>query len=223
VPIPLWIGQRIRERWRDPGPQEARGILGPRVAGGERSHHPVEAAGTPRDPAYFPFGGREEGPRGIVRSLVGQRTVHVDRDGEFGGEKVVADLDISAGISTSRSWRGASSRRRKEAGSRRTRDGEPREDGTATSPESPRFPVRESSGSGRPPCRTAASRGGRSGRRRTSGRTGSASPSRGEPLRVSTLGTLTVDSAGPAIELAVSAAGEDVEATMMCLSGKKVS
>jgi hypothetical protein len=40
---------------------------------------------------------------------------------------------------------------------------------------------------------------------------------------VSTLGTLTVDSAGPAIELAVSAAGEDVEATMMCLSGKKVS
>jgi uncharacterized protein YhdP len=40
---------------------------------------------------------------------------------------------------------------------------------------------------------------------------------------VSTLGTLTLDSAGPAIELAVSAAGEDVEATMMCLSGKKVS
>jgi hypothetical protein len=40
---------------------------------------------------------------------------------------------------------------------------------------------------------------------------------------VSTLGTLTLDSSGPAIELAVSAAGEDVEATMMCLSGKKVS
>ena len=40
---------------------------------------------------------------------------------------------------------------------------------------------------------------------------------------VSTLGTLTLDSAGPAIELAVSATGEDVEATMTCLSGKKVS
>jgi hypothetical protein len=40
---------------------------------------------------------------------------------------------------------------------------------------------------------------------------------------VSTLGTLTLDSAGPAIDLTVSAAGEDVEATMMCLSGKKVS
>ncbi len=40
---------------------------------------------------------------------------------------------------------------------------------------------------------------------------------------VSTLGTLTLDSAGPAIELVVSSTGQDIDATITCLSGKKIS
>ena len=164
---------------RDPGPREPRGILGPRDAGGGRSRHPVEAAGSPRDPAYFPFGGREEGPRGIVRSLVGQRPVLVDRDG---------GIRWRDGRRGPRRLRGGHRRRKagaehpagrfRETGSRRARDG-----GSPGRMER-RHPLDRrdsrsgaSSGSGRTPYRAGDSRGGRSGRRRTSGRTGSASPS----------------------------------------------
>ena len=144
---------------------------------------------------------------------------------EFGGETVVADLDVSAGdIDAERLVRSI-----QPEGSGKPEAGapamaEPREEGTATSPGSPRFPVRgvlrlraDSISRGRltwRPVRAEADIG--EDRLRFA-------LSEANLCGVSTLGTLTLDSAGPAIELAVSATGEEIDATMTCLSGKKVS
>ena len=144
---------------------------------------------------------------------------------EFGGETVVADLDVSAGdIDVDRLVR---SLRPEGSGKPEVGDSamaELREEGTATSPGSPRFPVR-----GVLRLRAASVSYGSLTWRPVRAE----ADLREDRLRfalseanlcgVSTLGTLTLDSAGPAIELAVSAVGEDVGATMMCLSGKKVS
>jgi hypothetical protein len=144
---------------------------------------------------------------------------------ESGGETVVADLDVSAGdIDVDKLVR---SIRPEGSGKPEAGDSameELREEGTAKSPGSPRFPIR-----GVLRLRTASVSYGSLTWRPVRAE----ADIREDRLRfalseanlcgVSTLGTLTLDSAGPAIELAVSAAGEDVGATMTCLSGKKVS
>ena len=144
---------------------------------------------------------------------------------EFGGETVVADLDVSAGdIDAERLVRSI-----QPEGSGKPEAGgpamaEPRVEGTAKSPGSPRFPVRG----------VLRLRADSISRGRLTWRPVRAEADIGEDrllitlseanlCGVSTLGTLTLDSAGPAIELAVSATGEEIDATMTCLSGKKVS
>jgi len=144
---------------------------------------------------------------------------------EFGGETVVADLDISAGdIDAERLLRSIRPESSGEPDAGAPAMAKPLEDGTATSPGLPRFPIR-----GVLRLRAdSISRGSLTWR-----------PVRAEAdiredririvlseanlCGVSTLGTLTLDSAGPAIELAVSATGEEIDATMTCLSGKKLS
>ncbi|MBP2688090.1 MAG: rane protein-like [Deltaproteobacteria bacterium] len=140
------------------------------------------------------------------------------------GETVVADLDVSAGdINVDNLVRSiqAEAPGKPEAGAPAM--AEPRENGTAKSPESSGFPVR-----------------GVLRLRAASVSHGSLTwhPVRAEAdiqenkLRfavseanlcgLSTLGTLTLDSTGPAIDMAVSATGEEVGETMMCLSGKRI-
>ena len=144
---------------------------------------------------------------------------------EFGGKTVVADLDISAG-DIDAEWLARSIQ--PDRSGKPEADGptmaEPREEGTAKSPGSPRFPVRgvlrlraDSISRGRLTWRPVRAEADiREDRIRFA-------LSEANLCGVSTLGTLTLDSAGPAIELAVSATGEEVDATMTCLSGKKVS
>ncbi len=144
---------------------------------------------------------------------------------EFGGEKVVADLDLSAGDidvdKLARSIRPEGSGK-PEAGAPGV--AESLQEGTAKPPGSPRLPVQ-----GVLRFRAASlSHGSLTWRPvRAEAEIGEDrlrfALSEANLCGVSTLGTLTLDATGPAIELAVSAAGEDVEATMMCLSGKKVS
>ena len=144
---------------------------------------------------------------------------------EFDGKTVVADLDLSAGdIDAERLVRSI----RPEGSGKPEAGGpamaEPREEGTAKSPGSPRFPVRG----------VLRLRADSISRGKLTWRPVRAEADIGEDrvlislteanlCGVSTLGTLTLDSAGPAIELAVSATGEEIDATMTCLSGKKVS
>jgi hypothetical protein len=141
------------------------------------------------------------------------------------GETIVADVDVSAGDidvdKLVRSIQPAGSGK-PEAGAPAT--AEAQEGGTAKSPESSRFPVRgvlrlraDSMSHGSltwRPVRAEADIGENRLRFVIS---------EANLCGVSTLGTLTLDSSGPAFELAASATGEDVDATMMCLSGKKVS
>jgi hypothetical protein len=132
----------------------------------------------------------------------------------FGGETVVADLDLSAGdIDLERLRR---SIEREDSGRTET--------GASASGGSPGFPVR-----GVLRFRAAS----------VSGHKLTWKPVRGEAVigkegirlaiteanlcGVSTLGTLTIDSAGPAVELAVSTSGEDLDATITCVSGREVS
>ena len=144
---------------------------------------------------------------------------------EFGGETVVADLDVSAGDidvdKLVRSFRPEGTGK-PEAGAPGV--AESRQEGTAKPPGSPRFPIQ-----GVLRFRAASlSHGSLTWRPvRAEAEIGEDrlrfALSEANLCGVSTLGTLTLDATGPAIELAVSAGGEDVEATMMCLSGKKVS
>jgi hypothetical protein len=226
VPIPVWPSQRIR------GEMEAvldRGNLARSSARGT-----LEA-----DDLVLPW--KRVAPlaiRHISLSAEGRKVrvassdllwdnvpLSVTGTAEFGGETVVADLDVSAGdIDVDRLVR---SLRPEGSGKPEAGDSameELREEGTAKSPGSPRFPVR-----GILRLRAASVSYGSLTWRPVRAE----ADIREDRLRfalseanlcgVSTLGTLTLDSAGPAIELAVSAAGEDVGATMMCLSGKKVS
>ena len=144
---------------------------------------------------------------------------------EFGGETVVADLDVSAGdIDAERLLRSIRPEGSGEPEAGTPAKAKPREDGTATSPESPRFPVRgvlrlraDSVSRGSltwRPVRAEADLGEDRVR---------FALSEANLCGVSTLGTLTMDSAGSAIELAVSATGEEIDATMTCLSGKTIS
>jgi len=144
---------------------------------------------------------------------------------EFGGETVVADLDISAGDIDAerlvRSIRPEGSGGPEAGTPAKTK---PREDGTAPSPGSPRFPVRgvlrlraDSISRGSLTWRPVRAEADiREDRIRFA-------LSEANLCGISTLGTLTLDSAGPAIELAVSATGEEIDATMTCLSGKTIS
>ncbi|MBS1244800.1 MAG: rane protein-like, partial [Deltaproteobacteria bacterium] len=144
---------------------------------------------------------------------------------EFDGKTVVADLDLSAGdIDAERLIRSIQPEgaRKPEAGG--PAHGELREEGTAKSPGSPRFPVRgvlrlraDSITRGRltwRPVRAEADIG--EDRIRFT-------LSEANLCGVSTLGTLTLDSVGPSVELAVSSTGKNIDETMMCLSGKKIS
>ena len=144
---------------------------------------------------------------------------------EFGGETVVADLDISAGdIDLETLARSIRPDRSGEPEAGTPAMGKPREDGTAASPGSPRFPVRgvlrlraDSVSHGSltwRPVRAEADIGEDRVRILFSEAT---------LCGVSTLGTLTLDSAGPAIELVVSSTGQNIDAAITCLSGKKVS
>jgi hypothetical protein len=144
---------------------------------------------------------------------------------EFGGETVVADLDVSAGdIDFEKMARSIHPDRSGKPESGAPAMATPREDGTTTSPGSPRFPVRgvlrlraDSISRGKltwRPVRAEADIGEARVR---------IALSEANLCGVSTLGALTLDSAGPVIELAVSSTGQNIEATMMCLSGKDVS
>jgi len=144
---------------------------------------------------------------------------------EIGGEMVVADVDVSAGeIDVDRLLRSIQTDR-----SGKPEDGEPataraREGGTAVSPRSPGFPVRgavrlraDSVSFGKLTWRPVRGEAdiGEDGVRITL--------SEANLCGISTLGSLTLSSAGPAVELAASSSGEDLDATMKCLSGKEVS
>ena len=129
------------------------------------------------------------------------------------------------GTSTPKGWCGASGRKvpgnRKPAG---PRWGNPAWKERRTSPGSPRFPVRgvlrlraDSISRGRLTWRPVRAEADIREDRVLFSLT------EANLCGVSTLGTLTLDSAGPSIELAVSATGEDIDATMTCLSGKDVS
>lgn len=144
---------------------------------------------------------------------------------DFRGEAVVADLDVSAGdIDVDKLVRGIRPEvfGKPEAGAPAT--AEVREDGPAKPGGSSGFPVRgflrfraASVSHGTltwRPFRAEADIG--ENRLRFA-------VSEANLCGISTPGALTLDSAGPAVELAVSATGEDVEATMACLSGKKIS
>ena len=226
VPIPLWIGQRIQG--------EMEGILDRRKPAEFSAHGWLEANDLtiPWKP-LAPLAIRHislsaEGRKVRVASsdlLWDNVPISLTGTAEFGGETVVADLDISAGDidleKLARSIRPEGSRK-PEAGA--PAKAEPREDGKAKSRGSSGFPVR-----GVLRLRAASMSYGSLTWRPVRAE----ADIREDRIRiafseanlcgVSTLGTLTVDPAGPAIELAVSAAGEDVEATMLCLSGKKVS
>jgi len=144
---------------------------------------------------------------------------------ELGGETVVADLDLSAGdIDVDKLVRSIRPEGSGKPEAIAIETPEPREDGTAKSPGTMRFPVQgvlrlradsvsHGSLTWRPVRAEADIRGDRL----------RFALSEANLCGVSTLGTLTLDSAGPAIDLAVSAKGEEVEATMACLSGKKVA
>ncbi|MBP2686256.1 MAG: rane protein-like, partial [Deltaproteobacteria bacterium] len=132
----------------------------------------------------------------------------------FGGETVVADLDLSAGdIDLERLEQ-----------SIKSEDSGRKETGAPSSAGSPGFPVRGA-------LRFRADS--------MSGHKLTWRPVRGEAVigkeglrlaiteanlcGVSTLGTLTIDSAGPAVALAVSTSGENLDATITCVSGREVS
>jgi AsmA-like C-terminal region len=144
---------------------------------------------------------------------------------EFGGKTVLADLDVSAGDidvdQLVRSFQPESSAKPEDGAPGMA---EPLQEGTANPPGTPRFPVQ-----GVLRFRAASvSHGSLTWRPvRAEAEIGEDrirfTLSEANLCGVSTLGTLTLDAAGPAIELAVSATGEDVDATMVCLSGKKVS
>lgn len=226
VPIPLWIGRRIQG--------EMEGILDRRKPAEFSAHGWIEAndLAIPWKP-LAPLAIRHvslsaEGRKvRVASSDLSWDNVPFTLTGtaEFGGETVVADLDVSAGDididNLVRSIRPEGSGK-PEAGA--PAKAEPREDGKSKSRGSSGFPVR-----GVLRLQAASVSYGSLTWRPVRAE----ADIREDQLRfalseanlcgVSTLGTLTLDSAGPAIELAVSAAGEDVEATMMCLSGKKVS
>ena len=226
VAIPLWIGQRIQG--------EMEGILDRRKPAEFSAHGWLEANDLtlPLKP-LAPLAIRHislsaEGRKVRVASsdlLWDNVPFSLTGTAEFGGETVVADVDISAGdIDVDKLVRSL----RPEGSGKPEADAPTvagaRTDGTAKSRGSSGFPVRGvlrlrassvSHGSLTwRPVRAEADIG--EGRLRFA-------LSEAKLCGVSTLGTLTLDSSGPAVELAVSASGEDVEATMACLSGKKVS
>ena len=226
VPIPLWIGQRIQG--------EMEGILDRRKPAEFSAHGWLEANDLtiPWKP-LAPLAIRHislsaEGRKVRVASsdlLWDNVPFSLTGTAEFGGETVVADLDVSAGdIDVDKLVRSLQPEGsvKPEAGAPAV--AEPREDGTAKSRGSSGFPVRgvlrlraDSVSHGSLTWRPVRAEADiREDRLRFA-------LSEANLCGVSTLGTLTLDSAGPAIELAVSATGEDVEATMTCLSGKKVS
>ena len=226
VAIPLWIGQRIQG--------EMEGILDRRKPAEFSAHGWLEANDLtiPWKP-LAPLAIRHislsaEGRKVRVASsdlLWDNVPLALTGTAEFGGETVVADVDISAGdIDAERLVRSIQPEGSGEPDAGAPAMAKPLEDGTAPSPGSPRFPVR-----GVLRLRAASMSYGsltwRPVRAEADIREDRVRIAFSEAnlCGVSTLGTLTVDSAGPAIELAVSAAGEDVEATMSCLSGKKVS
>ena len=144
---------------------------------------------------------------------------------EFDGKTVVADLDLSAGdIDAERLVRSI-----QQEGPGKPEAGGPakeefREEATPTFHGSPRFPVRG----------VLRLRADSVSRGRLTWRPVRAEADIGEDrllftlseanlCGVTTLGTLTLDSAGPSIELAVSATGKEIDATITCLSGQKVS
>jgi len=226
VPIPVWSGQRIR------GEMEAvldRANLARSSARGTLEADDLAIAWKPLAPLAI---------RRISLSAEGRKVRVASSDlfwdnvpfsltgtAEFGGSTVVTDLDVSAGdIDVEKLLRSLlpEDSGKPEAGALAM--AEHQEDGKSESRGSSDFPVR-----GVLRFRAASvSYGGLTWR-----------PFRAEAdigedrLRfalseanlcgVSTLGVMTLDSTGPAIELAVSATGEEVEATMTCLSGKKVS
>jgi hypothetical protein len=141
---------------------------------------------------------------------------------QFGGETVVANLDITTGdidIGRMMSSIRPESPGGPEAGASAAAESRP--DGTARSPGFPvtgilRFradSVSHGSLTWRP-FRSQADIG--SDRVRIS-------LTEAILCRISTLGTLTFDSSGWAVELAATAEGEDFDATMTCLSGREVS
>ena len=226
VPIPVWPGQRIR------GEMEAvldRGNLARSSARGTLEADDLAISWKPLAPLairHISLSAEERKVRVASSDLLWDNVpFSLTGTAEFGGETVVADLDVSAGDidvdKLVRSLRPEGSGK-PEAGA--TAVAGAREDGTAKSRGSSGFPVRGvlrlrassvSHGSLTwRPVRAEADIG--EDRLRFA-------LSEANLCGVSTLGTLTLDSAGPAIELAVSASGEDVEATMTCLSGKKVS
>ncbi|MBP2689779.1 MAG: rane protein-like, partial [Deltaproteobacteria bacterium] len=226
VPIPAWPGQRIR------GEMEAvldRGNLARSSARGT-----LEA-----DDLTIPW--KRLAPLAIRRislSAEGRKVRVASSDlswdnvpfsltgtAEFGGETVVADLDVSAGdIDFERLARSIHPEDpgKPEAGAPTM--AKPREDGTATSRGSPRLPVR-----GVLRLRAdSVSRGSLTWRPvRAEADIGEDrllfTLSEANLCGISTLGTLTLDSGGPAVEVAVSATGQNIDATMICLSGKTVS
>jgi len=226
VPIPLWIGQRIRG--------EMEGILDRRKpaefsAQGWLEANDLTIPWKPLAPlAIRHISLSAEGRKVRVASsdlLWDNVPLSLTGTAEFGGETVVADLDVSAGdIDAERLLRSIQRDRSGEPEAGAPAMAKPREDGTATSPGSPRFPVRgvlrlraDSISRGRLTWRPVRAEADLREDRLLF------TLSEANLCGVSTLGTLTLDSAGPAIELAVSAKGEEIDATMTCLSGKTVS
>ena len=226
VPIPIWAGQRIQGDMegildrKNPAESSARGTL---------EANDLAIPWKPLAPLsirHISLSAEGKKVRVASSDLVWDNVpLSLTGTAEFRGEKVVADLDISAGdIDAERLIRSIQPEgfRKPEAGEPAM--AKPRENGTATSPGSPRFPVR-----GVLRLRAdSITRGGLTWR-----------PVRAEAdiqeeqlhivlseanlCGVTTLGTLTLDSAGPSIDLAISSTGHNIDETMTCLSGKKVS
>jgi len=226
VPIPVRPGQRIQG--------EVEGILNRKNPGESSARGTLDA-----DDLVLPW--KPVAPlaiRHISLSAEGRKVRVASSDllwdnvplsltgtAEFGGETVVADVDISAGdIDAERLVRSIRPEGSGEPDAGAPAMAKPREDGTAPSPGSPRFPVRgvlrlraDSISRGSLTWRPVRAEADiREDRIRIT-------LSEANLCGVSTLGTLTLDSAGPAIELAVSATGEEIDATMTCLSGKRIS
>ena len=226
VPIPLWIGRRVQ------GEMEAvldRGKPAEFSANGWLEANDLTIPWKPLAPLairHVSLSAEGRKVRAASSDLLWDNVpVSLTGTAEFGGGTVVADLDLSAGdIDFEKLMRSIQPDRsgKPEAGA--PAKAEPREDGKAKSRGSSGFPVRgvlrlraDSVSYGSLTWRPVRAEADiREDRVRIAF-------SEANLCGVSTLGTLTLDSAGPAIELAVSAAGEDVEATMLCLSGKKVS
>ena len=136
---------------------------------------------------------------------------------EFGGEKIVADLDVSAGdIDAEKLTRSIfpESPAKPETGAPAMRE----------SRGGPGFPVR---GVLRVRADSVSTWGLTWRKVRGEADIGEKglriAVSEANLCGISTPGALTIDSAGPAVEMAASTSGENLDATIACLSGKEVS